>query len=98
MHVLNPMKNKDYCKRYHRKLRRSALAYLGDRCVRCGFSDWRALQVDHVFGSGNQEHDSIGSQAIYSKVLSGEHDHEYQLLCANCNWIKRYENNEHGPQ
>jgi hypothetical protein len=22
----------------------------------------------------------------------------YQLLCANCNWIKRYENREHYPR
>lgn len=33
---------------------------------------------------------------LYSAILRGEKNiKEYQLLCANCNWIKRFEKKEH---
>ena len=77
-----------------RRIRRAAaLAFLGNRCVRCGFSDVRALQIDHVNGNGYAERNgSGGAMAIYKRVLAGSQN--YQLLCANCNWIKRVEQGE----
>lgn len=72
--------------------RREALETMGGKCVECGFNDWRALQIDHVNGGGSQEFKKIGHRAAYKKAVKG--DPNYQLLCANCNWIKRYENNE----
>lgn len=74
------------------RLRKAALAYLGGSCVRCGFSDPRALQIDHIDGGGRAEHRVIGGRGISKKVLDGAEG--YQLLCANCNWIKRHENGE----
>jgi len=82
------------------KARRKALKEtvhdkLGHSCSRCGFDDKRALQIDHVFGGGNQEHAEIKNPAkFYRKVLADE-EGQYQMLCANCNWIKRAENQEH---
>lgn len=68
---------------------------LGHSCCKCGFSDKRALQIDHVFGGGNQEHAEISNaRAFLQKVLS-DTEGLYQILCANCNWIKRMENKEH---
>lgn len=72
--------------------RKKVLDVMGGKCVRCGFDDWRALQIDHVNGGGSAEFKSNGSRAAYKKAAAGDPD--YQLLCANCNWIKRYENNE----
>jgi hypothetical protein len=65
--------------------------------VRCGFSDARALQFDHVRGDANSEtrYRSNSSKQYYRKVAANS-EGKYQLLCANYNWIKRYENNEHG--
>ena len=79
--------------RYQRRARQRAIAILGGKCVRCGFNDWRALQIDHINGGGNQEIKQIGATGILGKVLRGETE-DYQLLCANCNWIKRYEEGE----
>lgn len=76
----------------NRKIRLRAIAILGDKCVRCGFSDERALQVDHVDGGGNKERRRIGTTRVYYLVLKDSSP--YQLLCANCNWIKKVENNE----
>lgn len=78
-----------------REIRVKALDNLGGKCVECGFSDYRALQVDHIEGGGHHENKNGRNQAVYSKIAKGETD-GYQLLCANCNWIKRAENNEIG--
>jgi hypothetical protein len=80
---------------YNHRLRAAALDFLGNRCVQCGFTDARALQIDHIHGGGARERrEGKSPRDIYRKVLAGEPG--YQLLCANCNWIKRYENEEHG--
>jgi len=76
-------------------LRKRIINKLGGKCVRCGFDDVRALQVDHVNGGGKKE---IGTftrnwRTYYKRVLADETG-KYQLLCANCNWIKRYEKHE----
>lgn len=77
-----------------REIRLQALSMLGSKCVECGFSDTRALQIDHVNGGGKQEAKKLGGfQRIYRKIVSDGIDN-YQLLCANCNWIKRATNNE----
>lgn len=75
-----------------RALRMAILQKLGNKCVRCGFSDLRAIQIDHVFGGGSQE-SRQGYVKMYRKILNNSDG--YQLLCANCNAIKRLENNEH---
>lgn len=74
-------------------MRSRALALFGGRCARCWFADHRALQIDHVAGGGRQDTRSRWSRAYYNRVLRSAEakDGRYQLLCANCNWIKRYE-------
>jgi hypothetical protein len=60
------------------------------------FSDPRALQIDHVNGGGYAEfygkHDRNWNR-FYRDVLADQ-DGKYQVLCANCNWIKRAETHE----
>ena len=73
-------------------LRAKAIAALGGKCLHCGFSDERALQIDHKNGGGGIELKSIGALKIYKAAKDGHPD--YQLLCANCNWIKRAEMGE----
>lgn len=68
---------------------------LGHQCSRCGFTDKRALQIDHVNGGGNKEHAEIKCQARYLRKVLDDTEGTYQILCANCNWIKRMERLEH---
>ena len=77
---------------YTQKLRLKAIEVLGGKCVKCGFSDIRALQIDHIHGGGSQEVKRLGTVSMLKKVINEPSG--YQLLCANCNWIKRVENNE----
>jgi len=68
---------------------------LGNKCVRCGFSDIRALQIDHINGGGKRELSSEGfTRRNYHKIVRESvlnKVNKYQLLCANCNWIRRHE-------
>jgi hypothetical protein len=75
----------------------AVLLKLGGKCVRCGFSDARALQIDHVNGGGAKEDRGRngGSRGLilYYRVLR-DTGGTFQLLCANCNWIKRSESRQ----
>jgi hypothetical protein len=77
---------------YGARPRLAAIEFLGGKCARCGFGDLRALQIDHVNGGGNIERKSIGLKKTYERAVTGASG--YQLLCANCNMIKRIENRE----
>lgn len=72
---------------------------LGGVCVICGFDDQRALQFDHVHGDGkNDKKKSRHAYLTYVLKSVTAKEGKFQLLCANCNWIKRFENHEvRGP-
>jgi hypothetical protein len=75
---------------YH-ELKKSILNKYGSKCARCGFSDWRALQLDHVNNNGAEDREeSRDGNGVYNSALKDK-DGEFQLLCANCNSIKRLE-------
>jgi hypothetical protein len=86
----NPTKRKEIVRTYRRKLREAVLEVLGGKCVRCGFSDHRALQVDHVNSDGFSDTRCRKDRYTFYKhiVQEGHASGRYQLLCANCNWIK----------
>lgn len=73
--------------------RLEALKKLGNKCVSCGYSDIRALHIDHVNNDGYKER-NIRKSLNRKIALELVDINRYQLLCANCNWIKRLENNE----
>ena len=68
------------------------------KCVRCGFTDIRTLQLDHKNGGGSKDKFAKyrGTKQLYRYYINHpeEAKEKYQILCANCNWIKRYENHE----
>jgi len=79
----------------YRRRRMRAIRVLGGKCSRCGFSDWRALQFDHVVGGGKQDRSMRRRSSLtYPDIVAENKDGEFQLLCANCNWIKKTENAE----
>lgn len=91
--------NSNYCKNRNKEKKLEAINILGGKCVKCDFSDIRALQIDHINGGGNVELKYKTSRSSYLKSVIESflnNENKYQVLCANCNWIKRYENNENG--
>lgn len=87
----------EYRKAYNDKNRNRILELLGNECKRCGFKDKRALQIDHIHGGGTSERRRLRCEDYYRRLLKLSVEQlltDFQCLCANCNWIKRHENNE----
>ena len=83
-------------KETYRRLKSAVFQLLGRKCVRCNFEDMRALQIDHIHGKGYLHRKRIQGKAFYRHILENSIRSlsDYQILCANCNWIKRDEQNE----
>ncbi len=70
----------------------------GHKCAKCGFDDFRVLQLDHINGKGGIEIKIYGgTNPMISYYLKHKEEakEKLQVLCANCNWIKRYEESEY---
>jgi hypothetical protein len=72
--------------------RTQALVTLGGRCVRCGIDNLVLLVIDHVVALMGARRPS--SYALFREVAAGAPG--YQLLCHNCNFLKRLEQGEFG--
>jgi hypothetical protein len=83
---------KEWMIEYRTKWRDKVLNHLGNKCKKCGYSDKRALQIDHINGGGYEDRKDL-IVGFYKKVIEDK-SNKYQLLCANCNWIKKNENGE----
>lgn len=79
-----------------RRKRRELIELYGGKCVKCGFEDFRALQLDHINGGGRQHILNTGRRFYAEWLRTKWAQQKMQLLCANCNWIKKWENNEIG--
>lgn len=80
-------------------IRNRLLNVLGADCARCGYNDFRALEIDHVNGNGRKEMTSFGKPDkmylfYYRNPIIAKQ--KLQVLCANCNMIKRYELKQYG--
>jgi hypothetical protein len=73
------------------RLRDKLFAAYGSTCLGCGFTDKRALTLDHILNNGSKERKAIGERGVYRRALDPKHKAEYQMLCMNCQFIKRVE-------
>lgn len=62
----------------------------GKKCKICGFADERALCIDHINNDGYKER-SFGKWLNKSRKLIRANPERYQILCFNCNQIKKIE-------
>jgi len=88
------VKEREQLRNYNR--RQKLLNKLGKNCTHCGFSDWRALQIDHINNNGYDERKRESATKTYRRILAMSDEEarkQYQILCANCNWIKKHETN-----
>jgi hypothetical protein len=105
-HVFSQTKSAKYMRKYrekHPEYRKKAyensrkkwidlVNFLGSKCVKCGFSDMRALQLDHIHDDGaKQRHEFNGAVRMYNFYIKNPKitKRTLQVLCANCNTIKR---------
>jgi hypothetical protein len=94
----NPEKFKERARQEGIRLKKETLrAYGGTKCAQCGFNDIRALQLDHINNDGYQERELVMEGWGHYRKLRKKgfpNKDRYQVLCANCNWIKRAEHYE----
>lgn len=84
----------EYNRRVYRELKEETLKAYGLVCATCGFSDQRALQIDHIENDGAVERKRLGGRCFsgypfYRWLKKQGWPSGYQTLCANCNSIKR---------
>ncbi len=84
----------------HLKLKIEVLTFYGNdklACVVCGENRLACLSIDHIDGGGNkQRKGSLHSPTgFYRWLKRNEYPNGYQTLCMNCQFVKRFERNEH---
>ena len=88
IHLVNTSKN-------YQSYKSQLYDILGHECIQCGYSDKRALQFDHIHSDGKQDRESLGGSMnryyVKRPIMALL---KLQVLCANCNWIKRTEERE----
>src|SRR3990167_7141937 len=92
----HPERRRSLTNDHRRRKRLAAITILGGICCICGFDDFRALQIDHINGGGIKEIRKVNGTVYINNVIKSvlNEENKYQLLCANCNWIKRDTNKE----
>lgn len=72
------------------------LNHYGTKCAICGFSDYRALHLDHVDNDGASHraelgHENFSGHRFYRWLKENDFPKNIQTLCANCNNIKQWD-------
>ena len=97
---MNKKAKAHYRRNRNKRIREQIFDILGGECVDCGYdSDLRALCIEHKNGGGTQERRRRGGDYrfyILKQILAGSKN--YQILCANCNQIKKEVLKEHGEE
>jgi len=77
---------------YDRK-RAKVLTHYGNgmcACVQCGFSDVRALNIDHIKEVGTKNGKKLVADRLIYYLFNNNYPSGYQTLCSNCNTIKEH--------
>jgi len=96
----HPNKGKESSRRYQRALKIEILSYYSDgnlKCVICAEKRLACLSIDHIRGGGEAHRKEIkgtGGGFFYKWLKKNGYPNGYQVLCMNCQWIKREKNNE----
>ena len=81
-------------KAYNKKRRQQKLNFFVKRCVCCGETDERYLEIDHVHNDGYKETTKNGSRTSASLKQIKEDTSRFQILCSNCNRAKHQNDGE----
>lgn len=107
--TLKSYSQSDHGKRKHRENERQRRRLIKEQvihhysngamhCSGCGFDNIKALTIDHIFGGGNQHRKQINSKGggeFYTWLRKNQYPEGFQVLCMNCQFIKKIDNLEH---
>jgi hypothetical protein len=94
MRARRPTYSRDWSRKDRAQLRIESLAEYGGKCIRCGISDARVLDLDHINNDGASERRKNGRHGWALMRWLKKHGYpkdRFQLMCRNCNWIKECE-------
>ena len=81
--------------------RKEIIRLLSGRCsnpYNLPHPDWcndpQILQIDHINADGKKDKKFGGGLTIHILLEIQKGSKDYQLLCPNCNWLKRIKNHE----
>jgi len=78
----------------YRALKEEMLAKYKNKCNHCGDIRIPVLTVDHVAGDGAVHRKKTGNGITFLREVISDNSGRFQLLCMNCQWIKRHANSE----
>lgn len=92
----NFLKQQEYNRERLRRIKLQVLSAYSKNlsCNRCGFKDIRALTIDHIKGNGAEHRRKLRHHNFYDWLIKHNFPKGYQVLCMNCQWIKRDKNKE----
>lgn len=70
----------------------SVFEHYGNLCACCGEVEFKFLTIDHINGGGGKHRKEVGRD-FYLWVVRNNFPKDLQLLCMNCNFGKRMNNN-----
>ena len=98
---INPLKRTSQCQEclekipgWNAKYREPVISYYGGKCVCCGETESKFLELHHVNGDGKAHRERIGvsGTGMYRHLISNNFQSEWelQILCANCHKAVTY--------
>lgn len=83
----HPIEEAERCMRKRKKLKTRVYDYLGGAvCIRCGCSDSRILEINHIHGGGSKELKLLGGGTqLQRNILKDKRKDEFEVLCRVCN-------------
>ena len=80
-----------------KRLKQECLEYYGEKCSCCGESYSEFLTLEHIGGNGNNHRKAlfkynVGGLHMYRWLKRNNYPSGYTILCMNCNWATRYNN------
>lgn len=86
-------KNPNYNRNWRKEIKKDIFNHYGNKCIRCGEKDIRALNLNHKNGNGTQHINSLKKKwgTFYIYIKKNNYPLEYNTLCENHNWIEHCE-------
>lgn len=70
------------------RLKINVFDYYWSKCANCGIDKIEFLTIDHINNDGAQHRKEVGTQ-IFPWLKMNNYPTEFQILCFNCNYLKR---------
>jgi len=101
-YLLNKKREREINHEYQESLKLEVLGHYSGgfpKCAKCGIEDIRVLSIDHINGDGCKHRRELGMGAgfpFYCWLKKNNYPLGFQVLCFNCQAIKRFEGKESG--